>query len=234
MKYEDLKSGVYYYKYNEELYPFYNTVQSIFNIKSTPLELIHTIKSSPLDQVTFNTDTSTDFHKAYYSSPKYKDIINIYDAFIKDNILPLFNEDLVVQKEPSFRVCVPNNTALGRCDTDINTEIIGMHCDGDYNHPPEEINFMMTITGQENTNSCYIESQPNKADFFPVKLDRGEFMSFYGNKCRHYNKINLTGRTRISFDFRVIPYSRYKNNDSFSVHSNRKLCIGEYFKLLHI
>jgi len=234
MQYEKLKSDVYYYNYNEDLYPFYSAIQSVFNVNSTPLELIHTINSTPLDQVTFNTDTSTDYHKAYYSSPKYKEVIDIYDAFVKDNIMPIFNEDLVIQKEPSFRVCVPNNTALGRCDTDTDSEIIGMHCDSDYNHPPEEINFMITITGQEGTNSCYIESQPNKADFFPVKLDRGQFMSFYGNRCRHYNRTNLTGKTRISFDFRVIPYSQYKPNQTSSVHSNRKFCIGEYFKLLKI
>jgi hypothetical protein len=159
-------------------------------------------------------------------------MIAIYDDFLEKNILPLFGEDIVVQKEPSFRISLPNNTALGKCATDTDSEIIGMHCDGDYNHPKEEINFMLTITGQEETNSCYIETEPNKGDFFPVKLGKGDFMSFYGNQCRHYNKVNLTGKVRISIDFRVIPYSEYKDTTTSAVHSNRKFCIGEYFKLL--
>ena len=234
MSYEELKSGIYYYKYDEPRFPFYSIIQKIYNVNGLPLELIHTTKSTPAYQVTFNTDTSTDFHKTYYSSIYYNEVINIYDTFLREYIIPIFNEDIVVQKEPSFRICLPNNTALGKCETDTDSEIIGMHCDGDYNHPSEEINFMLTITGQKNSNSCYIETQPNRADFFPVKLNRGEFMSFYGNRCRHYNMVNVTGKTRVSFDFRVIPYSHYKEVDRSSVHSNRKFCIGEYFKLLEI
>lgn len=230
MNYSDLKTQVYYYKYNINNYSFYEKVQKIFNTEE-PLELVHN-RSSSIEQVTFNNDTSTDYHKTYYNSPLYNEMIEIYDKFIIDNILPLFNEDIVIQKEPSFRINLPNNTALGKCTTDTDSEIIGMHCDGDYNHPPEEINFMLTITGQQETNSCYIETQPNKGDFFPVKMDKGQFMSFYGNKCRHYNKKNITGKTRISIDFRVIPYSHYKETDSIAVHSNRKFCIGDYFKLL--
>lgn len=230
MIYSDLKTNVFYYKYNIQKYSFHEKIQKIFNTDQ-PLEIIHITKSS-IDQLTFNNDTSTDYHKVYYNSPYYNEMIESYNQFIIDNVLPIFNEDIVVQKEPSFRIHLPNNTALGKCTTDTDSEIIGMHCDGDYNHPSEEINFMLSITGQEETNSCYIESQPNKGDFFPVKIDKGDFMSFYGNKCRHYNKKNLTGKTRISIDFRVIPYSQYKETDLMAVHSNRKFCIGGYFKLL--
>lgn len=225
---------VRYYKYDTEEHPFYEKVQEIFSTQ-LPLELMHTENTTTeqVAQVTFDTDTSTDFHKMYYNSDLYKEMIAIYDDFLVNNILPLFGEDIVVQKEPSFRISLPNNTALGKCATDTDSEIIGMHCDGDYNHPKEEINFMLTITGQEETNSCYIETAPKKGDFFPVKLAKGDFMSFYGNQCRHYNKVNRTGKTRISIDFRVIPYSQYNESTATaSVHSNRKFCIGEYFKLL--
>jgi hypothetical protein len=221
---------VRYYKYDTDEHPFYEKVQEIFSTEK-PLELIHN-ENTTTEQVTFDTDTSTDYHKLYYKSDLYKEMIAIYDDFLVKNILPIFGEDIVVQKEPSFRICLPNNTALGKCVTDTDSEIIGMHCDGDYNHPKEEINFMLTITGQEETNSCYIETEPKKGDFFPVKLAKGDFMSFYGNQCRHYNKVNRTGKTRISIDFRVIPYSQYNETEASAVHSNRKFCIGDYFKLL--
>lgn len=230
MTYSDMMKDIYFYNYNIKNYPFYNIISKIFNL-GKDLELIHTVNSD-IDQVLFSNDTSTDYHKIYYNSPYYSEMIDIYNKFIVDNILPLFDEDIVIQAEPSFRIHLPNNTALGRCTTDTDSEIIGMHCDADYNHPPEEINFMVSITGQEETNSCYIESQPNKGDFRPVKINKGEFISFYGNKCRHYNKKNITTKTRVSFDFRLIPYSKYKETDSIAVHSNRKFTIGGYFKLL--
>lgn len=224
---------VHYYKYDTKEHPFYEKIQEIFSTQ-LPLELIHTATNASIEQVTFDTDTSTDYHKLYYKSSLYHEMIAIYDDFLVKNILPLFNEDIVVQKEPSFRISLPNNTALGKCATDTDSEIIGLHCDGDYNHPKEEINFMLTITGQEETNSCYIETEPKKGDFFPVKLAKGDFMSFYGNQCRHYNKVNRTGKVRISIDFRVIPYSEYNDTSASAVHSNRKFCIGDYFKLLKV
>jgi len=234
INYDKLKSGVYNYNYDTNKYNFYNIIQKIYNI-NTPLEYIHTSTYQPFTkQVLFDTDTCTPYHKKYYNSPFYNEFVSAYNDFIIENIVPIFNEDIVIQKEPSFRISLPNNSALGKCTNDKDPEIIGMHCDADYNHPAEEINFMLTITGQGETNSCYIETQPNKGDFFPVKMEKGEFMSFYGNKCRHYNKLNITNKTRISFDFRVIPYSMYKENNSIAVHSKRKFSIGEYFTLIHI
>ena len=29
------------------------------------------------------------------------------------------------------------------------------------------------------------------------------------NKCSHYNEVNKTGKTRVSFDFRIIPCRKY-------------------------
>ena len=36
-------------------------------------------------------------------------------------------------------------------------------------------------------------------------------MRFWGNQCEHYTVANTSGSTRVSFDFRVIPRSRYTN-----------------------
>ena len=53
----------------------------------------------------------------------------------------------------------------------------------------------------------------------------------YLNQCRHGNMDNDTGRTRVSFDFRVIPKSQY--NKEFKKSSNdtkMKFTIGDYYK----
>jgi hypothetical protein len=231
---ETAKKNVFYYSYDKQQYPFHDIIQKkIFNI-NVPLEKLSTAYPDYQNtQVTFETDTSTFFHNKYYKSENYSEVISLYMKFLKECIMPLFNEDiLVVQKEPSFRVCLPNNTALGKRSDQSDTEIIGIHCDSDYGHPPEEINFILSITGQEESNSCYIESSPNMGDFFPVKIQNGEFISFYGNRCRHYNKKNITGKTRVSFDFRVIPFSKYKESDATAIHSKRAFKIGDYYTII--
>ena len=218
-------NGNYTYNYSQYEYPFYEKIQKIFNEPN--LEMI---SSSSLGQVTFENDTATDFHKIYYKSPYYNEIIDIYNKFIQNCILPLFKDTtLIVQKEPSFRIHLPNNTALGKRSDQGDDVRIGLHCDSWYNHPKEEINFILTITGQEDTNSCYIETQPKSNIFFPLKIQKGEFISFYGNKCLHYNMLNTTGKTRISLDFRVIPGSIYKDSLDKAIHSNRKFIVGEYY-----
>lgn len=228
--YNHLRTQVHYYSYNVTEYPFYSQIQKIYNI-TEPLEKIHLLNVASIDgPTTFDNDTKTDYHKMYYKSSYYQSVISIYNNFIRNVICPMFPEDIVVQKEPSYRIGIPNNTVLGRLAND-DDQIIGLHCDGDYNHPPEEVNFMLSITGQENTNSCYIETAPMKGDFFPLKIEKGQFVSFYGNRCRHYSKINVSDQTRISFDFRVIPFSEYKEYDASAIHSGRKFSLGEYYMM---
>ena len=58
----------------------------------------------------------------------------------------------------------------------------------------------------------------------------GDFYIFNGNKCLHGNKPNASNKTRISFDFRVVPYDRY--NDTFeniSATKGQKFLIGGYY-----
>jgi hypothetical protein len=229
--YTKLKSGVYYFNYDTTIHNFYTPIQTILGCTDYSLENIHLKYDNPIEKTTFENDTDTDFHRMYYKSSKYQNIVLIYKTFINEVILPIFKEDLIVQKEPSFRIHLPNNSALGKRKDQSDSEIIGMHCDGDYNHPAEEINFMISITGQHDTNSCYIESQPNKGDFFPLKIEKGQFISFYGNQCRHYNMLNKENETRISFDFRVIPKRLYKESTETAVHSKRKFTIGDYYEL---
>jgi hypothetical protein len=231
MEYTTLKSGFHYFRYDSIKYPFHSKIQEIFATQHS-LEDLHTqFDLSSFSQVTFDNDTATMFHKKYYKSEKYHEVIAIYNLFLENEIVPMFKEDLVVQKEPSFRVCVPNNTALGKLSTDTN-EIIGLHCDGDYNHPKEELNIMLSVTGQHDTNSCYAETEPGKGDFQSIDLEPNQYMTFYGNQCRHYNRVNVTGKTRVSFDFRIIPKRLYTEVDSIAVHSGRKFTIGGYYKLL--
>ena len=78
-----------------------------------------------------------------------------------------------------------------------------------------------------------MESEPWKLDFKPIELDYGEYHMFNGNQCLHGNKPNKTNLTRVSFDFRIMPVSKYDstwNVDSPTSHT--KFVIGEYYKEL--
>ena len=61
----------------------------------------------------------------------------------------------------------------------------------------------------------------------------GEFVKWDGANLKHGNKINDTGNTRVSFDFRVMPLSKYKDNNRESVSVNTKMKIGDYFTKLN-
>ena len=96
---------------------------------------------------------------------------------------------------PSFRVHLAHTRALGV-----------PHCDADYFHQPNEINFWIPLVERVGgSNSLYCESSPGAADFSPFEARRGEVVQFYGNRARHYTLPNATEVTRVSMDLRVIP-----------------------------
>lgn len=212
-------------------YPFQELMKKILELHGE-LQEAHTLIKDAVewDQITFQNDTSTAFHTKYYKSPHYHEMVELYQRFLKEWLLPQLEEDeYIVQKEPSFRIHIPNNTALGKRGDEEDQEKIGLHCDGDYNHPRSEINYMLSVTGQYDTNSCYVESEPGKGDFHPINIEYGQVFRFYGNQCRHYNMKNRTGKTRISFDFRIIPASQYTEAESSAIHSGRKFAVGHYY-----
>ena len=67
-----------------------------------------------------------------------------------------------------------------------------------------------------------------------MKLNKKQFFMGNLNKCKHYNKINRTEQTRVSFDFRVIPQSKYKVCENLSATSKNKFVIGEYYMIFKL
>lgn len=229
------------YTFSGDIYPIRESVAKALNCKAEELKQIHTL-APELPQLTFEGDTRTPFHRQFYSSAEFPNVVTLYQRLVKEAILPILADEtgeaeFLVQREPSFRIHLPNNTALGvRAGEDAAeaSEQIGLHCDADYNHPSAEINFVLTITGQAGTNSFYVESAPGKGDYLPIALSYGEMLRFYGNQCRHYNRINRTGATRISLDFRVIPGAVAAPREA-AVHSGRPFTAeeGGYYVRMH-
>ena len=47
----------------------------------------------------------------------------------------------------------------------------------------------------------------------------------------HGNKQNTTQNTRVSVDFRVIPLSKYNEEDGSAIYTKMKFQIGDYYEV---
>ena len=81
---------------------------------------------------------------------------------------------------------------------------IGPHADVNYGHHPLSVNFYVPLTPIQGTSSLYIESTSGQMDWHPILGDYGEMQHFAGGMNTHWTTENMTARTRVSLDFRVI------------------------------
>ena len=102
------------------------------------------------------------------------------------------------QRKPTLRIHLPNNKAVGE-----------FHKDREYNHPIEEINIWVPITSAFNTNTLWLESAFDKEDYSPMNMNFGQGLIF-DSGLSHGSVVNVENLTRLSFDFRIIPLSKWK------------------------
>jgi len=215
--------------YNQEKYNFDKLLSECFEVEN--LESIHLNLDSdycvPSGVNGLGNDTDSKYHKIFYNrlNNGWPEFEEKYISFIKENIMSYMKVDtLVYQVKPSFRIQYPNSHA-----------VTTWHFDSDENHkhPDWEINVQVALTQMKDTTSTWIESVPGLRDFKPMEMDVGDFFIFNGNKCLHGNKPNISNKTRISFDFRVVPRERY--NDRFkniSATKKQKFLIGSYYDVI--
>jgi hypothetical protein len=240
------------FEYNNNDYKFYNSLTEYYKkYKSfTDLENIHNIlTSNELTDENKNyykeipifgkTDRNSIFVDDFYKFID-RDYTFLYEYinYIKNVIKPLFplEDKLIVQKTPNIRFHLPNCSNIGRRETDQYKDVIGLHYDGEFGHPLEEMNVVLPITEMFDTNSIYYEEFPRSLNdvynYSSINIKKNNFFMGNLNQCNHYNKINKTGQTRVSLDFRIIPYTKFKKSDKLSATSNIKFDIGNYYMLL--
>lgn len=208
-------------KFDINKYKFKEQFELLFNVKN--LCNIHKTWKSDYELLDdHNKDQATIYHKTFYNKAKKEtDFYNIYNLFMQEQIRPLFSESIIYQKIPTFRTHLPNNIGVAE-----------FHRDKDYSHSLNEINVFLPMTEAVNTNTIWAESEEGKEDFTPMNAKYGEFYIWNGASLLHGNKTNSSEQTRISIDFRFMPYSKYEDNDKVSVGNQTKMTIGEYFTLL--
>jgi hypothetical protein len=210
--------------FNTEKYNMYSTVENLFQCDLSKLHTTSTQDYPVLTTDMLGKDSHTEFHKLFYSTLNngWTELVDKYNLFIKEVISPYLHlNEFLYQKYPTFRIHLPNNTA-----------ICIKHYDSDelHKHPKGEINFIYALTDMYDTNTIWVEKMPRLEEFLPIHLKLGECICFNGNICNHVNKINKTGKTRISFDFRILPLNYY-NPDSLlqSVTTQSKYIEGGYY-----
>lgn len=200
--------------YDDEKFPFVGILRDVFGVT----DLSKLAPEAELPLLTWQTDQATPAHATYYKAfndrvePLYREFVA---AFVP-NVLG--TSEFCFQRVPTFRVHFPGNVAVGE-----------FHTDGDYNHRPGEINFWVPFTRAWGSNSVWIEQELGSADYQPMELEPGELLVFDAVQWRHGNKVNTSGATRVSFDFRCIPLADYTKSDLRTVDARRGLWIGDYF-----
>lgn len=218
------------FSYDTREFPFHKIVQDIFECDN--LLLFHETVCGPVggevptmeqqpgkDQVNF-------YYKKFYDAiQKDPAFLEMYRTFIRRYIIDSEEKRqlYLYQKIPTFRVHLPNNKAVGGRS----------HRDADYNHPKGETNYLVPLTTMEGSSSMFVESRPGLKDFHFVTLKPGQYLRFNGNQCEHGNIPNVTGWTRVSFDFRILSKAdlKYALNDR-SVAQGLRFIEGEYYETL--
>lgn len=208
-------------EYNTRVYNFVELIGELFDTKD--LDKLHELTTNVYsEQFKVGMDSTTIFHNNFYDKLRsgWPELKALYESFICGIVSRHINEDFLYQEFPTFRVHLLNNVAVG-----------AFHNDGEFGHPAGEINFIIPLTNSDGTASIWIESEPKKEDFEAIPMQIGSLITFNGNELTHGNKMNTTDRTRVSMDFRVLPLSKYdENNTAESITRKTKFKEGGYYK----
>lgn len=201
-------------RYDVSKYPFSEEVSRILGAELTRLH-----EANTYERLAVGTDQKTEWHRRFYAAYE-ADIKPLFYRFVREQVRPLYGEPVVFQRVPTFRVHLPGNVGVGE-----------FHEDGKYNHPDGELNFLLPLTDALETATVWIESEVGRRDYRPANMRLGELFAFDGRNLRHGNLPNETGQTRVSFDFRVVPQSRYQPAEAATINTGMRFALGEYYDL---
>ena len=189
-------------QYDTQKYPFAKIVAKHFGIQD--LSELHFLDKKLCNnkQLTQEEEANTFFHNSYYKklNSGWGELNDAFTSFVENEISTRIKGPFLYQTSPSFRVHVPNQTAVSKWHFDT---------DPNHGHPDWEINVQIALTNSEDSSATWVESVPGLGDYSPMNLKENEYIIFNGNKCMHGNFQNKTEKTRVSYDFRILPCIKY-------------------------
>ena len=210
-------------KYDTNLYKFRDIISDWFN--TVDLSGLHKIEQ--YEHFERETDQSTIWHKSFYKKIRSEETFDfIYQKFLLEVIKPRYNETIVYQKIPTFRVHLPGNVSVGEFHKDKHYRNV------EWAEKVRETNYYLPLTKAYGTNTIWAETEEDKGDFKPFNSDYGECIEWNASNLTHGNKDNLTTNTRVSFDFRVIPKSRYIESSHLTINTKIPFGIGGYYEVI--
>ena len=202
------------HRFDVERFPLHRVFAAMLGL-DVPLDELH---------VTFNADRGAKGdrrEKARLLQPltqleARRSFEEVYEQLVLEQLAPLVADAMgcdrvVYQAFPCVRVHRPGEFS------------IGPHCDAQYQHPDGTLNVYLPLTRIWDTNSLYVESTPGREDFHPLRLELGELATFYGALCTHFAVENMSGATRVSLDFRLLPGCCHAEDEE------RDFRVGEYY-----
>ncbi len=205
-------------KYDINIFNFKEHLEKLFKVEN-----LTTINSN-YGLFERANDQSTDYHKLFYDWARTKEFVTMYDSFIENVIQPMYKEKIVYQAIPTFRICLQNNIAVGEYHKDKK------YRDENWAAKVKEFNFFLPFTDAFATNTIWVESEEDKGDYAPMECNYGECIQWDGSNLTHGNELNVTGKTRVSVDFRVMTESNYIPNEKGSINTNTLFSKGGYYK----
>lgn len=189
--------------YNPENFPFDQIIRKLLEKESLDALSIKDEQVETKKEYSFykNMEQSSTFKKLYQNLEGTfgEEFYRTYYRFIKEVIRPQFSEAIYFQKKPSHRILFRDLEGVAR-----------FHKDSDYGHNPTEINYWVPQTMSFKSNSIWIANNAETREpeeHSPVQLEVGEYLKFDGANLSHGAMPNKTGKSRVSFDFRVVPVS---------------------------
>ena len=173
------------------------------------------------------TDQKTPIHKAVYRDFDRKGesaLLPFYYNLVRKLACALREEydifEWAVQRYPSLRVQYPSNVS-----------VFEHHIDYDYFHPRGEINHFLAITDCIDDSALWVEENLGWNNFKPLNLKKGHYAVLNTSVFKHGDKINTTGETRLSCDFRFIPLHVLEANhrDNVSITAGKKFTTEDYY-----
>lgn len=201
--------------YDVRKYPFDQLMRTHLGVET--LEDLHSHHDVP--RLTTENEQATHLHRLLYEIGP--DFDEVYTQFVAEWVRPLFGEDLVYQAKPNFRFQMPDNLAVAE-----------WHLDSEAGHHVRETNIWIPLTTVNDRNCVWLESKPGTREFQPAVVSVGSALIFNASELMHGNVLNTSGQTRVSFEFRVIRASEYRDSDKVSVNLGQKFVLGEYFRRL--
>ena len=138
-------------------------------------------------------DQASAMHQKLYG---VEEISSLYREFVLTVITELVGDDVRYQHVPNWRIQLPGRHGVG-----------SYHRDRSGGHNPCEFTFWVPLADVTAENSLWVESSEGAEDFRPHPMRYGQMLAFDSANLMHGNVRNASDRTRVSFDFRVIPAS---------------------------